>query len=112
VRRETKALALLQKQKEMAKDEKERAEEMRKQRNRAWAERRGLTAPVAKSQQAIEARDKKAAALQEKREEAEEEVASLAMEVGDLQEELGEAERLLLRARGKMGEEEKAKLGS
>ena len=45
------------------------------------------------------------------REEAEEEAASLAMEVEDLQEELGEVGRLLLRARGKIGEEEKAELG-
>ena len=46
-------------------------------------------------------------ALQGGREEDEEEAASLAMEVEDVQEELGEAKRLLLRARGKMGEEEK-----
>jgi hypothetical protein len=111
VRRETKALALLQKQKEMAKDEKERAEEMRKQRNRAWAERRGLVASVAKCQLAIEARDKKVEALQGRWEEVEEEAALLAMGMGDVQEELGEAERVLLRARGKMGEEEKAELG-
>ena len=84
-RRETKAFALLQKQKEMAKDEKEKAEEMRKQRNRAWAEFRGLAASVAKCQRAIEAWDKKVAALHERPEVAEEEAALLAMEVEDVQ---------------------------
>ena len=66
---------------------------MRKQRNRAWAERCGLAASVAKCQRAIEARDKQVAALQERRKEAEEQAALLAIEAGDMQEELGEAER-------------------
>ena len=49
--------------------------------------------------------------MEERREEAEEEVALLVMEVEDVQEKLGEAKCLLLRARGKTGEEEKAGLG-
>ena len=48
MRRETKAPALLQKQKQMVKEGKKKAEEMRKQRNRAWTERHGLAASVAK----------------------------------------------------------------
>ena len=75
----------------MAKDEKEKAEEMRKQRNKAWAERRGLSASVAKCQRVIKARDKKVAVLQERQEKAEQEVESLAIEVEDVQGEPGEA---------------------
>jgi len=60
---------------------------------------------------ATEGKDKKVAALQGRWEEAEDEAALPAMEVKNVQEELGEAERLLLRARGKTGEEEKAGLG-
>jgi len=110
LRREAKTRALLEKAEGMVTAGKAEAEKMRKERNKAWAERRGLKESVTKYQSTIASRDKKVAYLERQRGAAEREMGTLAMEVEDVLEDLDDATRLLVAARGKMSELEQREL--
>ena len=101
---------MLAKAEEVVTARKAEAIKMRKERNIAWAEKRGLKKSVTKYQSKVASLDKKVAFLERQRGAAEREVTMLAMEVGEVQEDLDDATRLLLASRGKMSELEQREL--